>query len=187
MPVPYDSLRFQDQSVQKRKANRLTDYDYSRSGYYFVTICTKDRGPWFGEIRDGEMALNQCGESARVRWLEIPTHFKSVQLDAYIVMPNHIHGIIIINGDDHDDNNVRNRHACSLPQNKNRQYQKLPVIIGSYKAAVAKSIHQIMPDQDFRWQKSFYDHIIRNDASLNQVREYIMNNPLNWANDVENQ
>ena len=171
---------------RNRKLNRLKDYNYSTEGYYFVTVCTKDRQEWFGEIKKDAMVLNECGELAKMKWLEIPDHFEGVVLDQYVIMPNHMHGIIIIN------DNVGNRHArlasrakraCSLQR---RQYQTLPVVMGSYKSAVTKSVHQMMNDTKFQWQKSFHDHIIRNEEDLMRICEYITNNPLQWAEDIEN-
>ena len=163
-----------------RKANRLKDYDYSQNGFYFVTICTKNRKEYFGKINDGEMVLNDYGEIANQLWLEIPDHFEDIILDESVIMPNHLHGIIII---DSDEEPVGNRHACSLQEG--RQYQKLPVVMGSYKSAVTREINQI--HNEFNWQKSFYDHIIRNDKSLHRIRKQIHYNPLKWDYDQENQ
>jgi len=129
-----------------RKANRLKDYSYSRNGFYFVTTCAKNRKEYFGEIKKGEMVLNDYGEIAEELWLEIPKHFEDVELDEHIIMPNHVHGIIII---DSDEEPVGNRHACSLQED--RQYQKLPVVIGSYKSAVTRKINQT--HNEFNWQK----------------------------------
>ena len=162
--------------MKVRKANRLQDYDYSQNGFYFVTICAKNRKEYFGEIKNEEMVLNDCGEIANQLWLEIPNHFEDVKLDEHIIMPNHVHGIIISDKDD-----VGNRHACSL---QGRQYQKLPVVIGSSKSAVTRKIHQI--HNEFNWQKSFYDHIIRNDKSLHRIRKYIHYNALKWEYNQEN-
>jgi len=100
-----------------RKANRYKDYNYSSPGYYFVTICTKDRLSFFGKIEDGKMILNEYGEIVKACWLEIPDHFPNIRIDEFLVMPNHFHGIIIINDP------VGNRHACSLQDvNENRQH-----------------------------------------------------------------
>ena len=163
-----------------RKANRKKHYDYSSAGYYFVTNCTKDRLPFFGKIEDDKMNLNECGKIIKACWLEIPDHFPNVKTDEFVVMPNHFHGIIIINDP------VGNRHACSLQDiYKNRQHQKLPVIIGSFKSAVTKLIHRKY-DNDFQWQKSYYDHIIRDESSLNNIRLYIRQNPQNWDTDKNN-
>ncbi|MCH7676844.1 hypothetical protein IH879_18140 [candidate division KSB1 bacterium] len=166
---------------QRRKSIRLKDYDYSRDGYYFfVTICTKNREEYFGQISGDEMILNECGKIARQNWLEIPDHFEDVKLDEHVILPNHIHGIVII---DSGDEPVGNRHACSLQE---RQYQKLPVVIGSYKSAVTREINQIQNKFHFKWQKSFYDPIIRNDRSLHKIRHYIHYNSLKWKYDREN-
>ena len=163
-----------------RKANRKKHYNYSSAGYYFVTICTKDRLSFFGKIEDGKMFLNECGEIVRKCWLEIPGHFPNVKIDEFVVMPNHFHGIIIINDP------VGNRHACSLQDiYENRQHQKLPVIIGSFKSAVTKLIHRKY-DNIFQWQKSYYDHIIRDESSLNNIQSYIRQNPQNWDTDKNN-
>ena len=154
-----------------RKANRYKGYNYSSPGYYFVTICTKDRLSFFGKIEDGKMILNEYGEIVKKCWLEIPEHFSRIKIEEFVIMPNHFHGIIII------DDFVENRHACSLRDvNENRQHQKLPVIIGSFKSAVTKIIHRKY-ESSFQWQKSYYDHIIRNESSLNNIRQYIRQNP----------
>ena len=164
--------------AKERKPNRLKNYDYSQSGHYFITICTENRVEWFGKIENGEMLLNEHGIIAQRIWLEIPQHFGYISLDEFMVMPNHIHGIIVVG------NNVGNRHACSLQK---RQYQIIPVTVGSYKSAVARNIRQIKSNiPKFVWQKSFYDHVIRDEISLNRIREYIRNNPLQWDADVEN-
>ena len=159
----------------ERKPNRLKEYDYSQSGYYYVTICVQNREYIFGDILNKKMILNQCGDIAKNSWLDLPNHHKNVQLDAFVMMPNHIHGIIIIN-----NNPVGNRPACSVNKNNN-----LSVIIGSYKATVTKQINRIN-NTVFQWQKSFHDHIIRKTDSLEKIREYIVNNPLNWDNDENN-
>ena len=175
MPVPY---RNGQSKMRNRKPNRLKTFDYSTGGYYFVTICTKDHDIWFGQIENGAMELNQYGQIAGKIWTAIPDHFENTELDQFVVMPNHIHGIVVIN-----DGMVGNRHACSLQK---RQHQTIPVIIGSYKSAVTKCIHQIKDGRNFHWQKSFFDHVIRDEKSFEAIREYIAHNPLKWDMDVEN-
>ena len=126
------------------------------------------------------MILNEYGEIVKECWLETPEHFSKIKIEEFVIMPNHFHGIIVI------DDFVGNRHACSLRNvNVNRQHQKLPVIIGSFKSAVTKLIHRKY-DTSFQWQKSYYDHIIRNESSSNKIREYIVKNPLNWDTDKNN-
>ena len=155
----------------KRKPSRLKEYDYSQSGYYYVTICTQNHEYIFGEVENNGMVLSQCGHIAKESWLDLPSHHKNIQLDEFVIMPNHLHGIIIIN------NPVGNWPACSA--------NNLSIIIGLYKSTVTKQINRII-NNGFSWQKSFYDHIIRTGESLNNIREYIANNPLNWNTDENN-
>jgi putative transposase len=156
-----------------RKLPRLHSYDYSTPGAYFVTICVKNRESVFGEIQDRQICINHNGRIIDKCWLDLVNHFNNIELDSYVIMPNHFHGIVIIVGN-HDV--VGNGHARSLP--------KLPVVIGSFKAATAKMIHET--GKPFEWQKSYYDRIIRDEDELNRIREYITNNPRNWEKDEEN-
>ena len=165
--------------LKERKSNRLEGYDYSKNGYYYVTICALNNIEWFGRVIEGNMELNEYGRIAKKIWLEIPRHFKNIKLDEFIIMPNHIHGIMII-----DNATVGGRHAC--PLQVKRQDQTISVVIGSYKSAVARYIHQLINGHCFRWQRSFYDHVIRNEKSLIKIREYIRNNPKKWDLDAEN-
>jgi len=143
---------------RNRRPNRLRDYDYSQNGYYFVTICTKNKQEFFGQVENGEMILNDDGEIVKKCWADIADRFPDVELDEFIVMPNHIHGILIIENDD-DIARVGNRRACSLPlqpssplpQLQKRQYQKLPVVIGSFKSTVSKNIHIQNDFYYFQW------------------------------------
>ena len=151
-----------------RKINRLIKYDYSQPGYYFVTICTSNRVECFGNVENGVMVLNQDGQAAEKHWIDSPAHYKNVDIDEFIVMPNHLHGIIIIK-----DSKIE-----GLQNN-------LSKIVGSYKNVVTKEIHK-KGNQNFAWQASFYDHVIRKDESLDKIREYIKNNPLKWELDRNN-
>ena len=165
-----------------RKQNRLNGYDYSSSGYYYVTICIKNRLCYFGEIQSDIIILNQYGEHAQKCWLNIPSHFPNTKLDEFIIMPNHIHGIIIIENSD-----VVNKNFCSL---QDQSWQKnlshsLSSIIRGFKIGVTKYFRS-EENYEFQWQKSFYDHIIHSDKSLHEIRKYIVNNPLKWALDEYN-
>jgi putative transposase len=162
---------------KSRKPNRLKKYDYAINGYYYVTICTCDRQEIFGKVENTEMIINQYGEIAKNTWLQVPKHFKNIELDEFIIMPNHIHGIIIIN------NPVGTGHALSSM--KNIKNNNLSVIIGSFKSAASKQINQLN-NINFKWQRSFYDHIIRTTHSLQNIREYIINNPKTWSSDENN-
>lgn len=142
--------------MRNRKSIRLKDFDYSQNGTYYITICTKNRENLFGDIINDKMIFNKYGKIAENVWLEIPVHFPYVVLDEYIIMPNHIHGILIVDVGNRQMS-VRNRHACSLHQ---PQYKTIPVIIGSFKSAASKLIHN-EGFHDFKWQRSYYDHVIR--------------------------
>jgi putative transposase len=164
--------------MRERKRNRLKDYSYSQEGYYFVTICTKDREEWFGNIEQESVNLSRYGKIAHDFWVGIPTHFENVAIDELSVMPNHMHGILIIEGD-----MVGNAYMRSL---QNRTNMLLSKIIQQYKASVTRKINSLEGGLHFGWQKSFYDHVIRNDRSLDNLRQYIINNSLKWELDIEN-
>ena len=169
--------------LKHRKLNRLNWYDYSQNGWYFVTICTKDRKEWFGEIQSQKMILNKIGNIVKKCFLEIPEHFSDVKLDEYVVMPNHIHGIIVIN------KSVGNSHGHSLQKNEwhcQRMKMTLPNVINGFKSSATRIIRQKHDNFLFVWQKSFHDHIIRNEKSLNNIHQYIINNPLKWETDENN-
>jgi len=164
--------------VRERKRNRLKNYDYSQEGYYFVTICTKDREEFFGNVKEGSMNLSRYGEIAHDFWAGVPAHFENVGIDEFSVMPNHIHGILII-----EENVVGNAYMRSL---RNRTKMLLSKIIQQYKASVTRKINSLEGGLHFGWQKSFYDHVIRNDRSLDNLRRYLIDNPLKWELDIEN-
>jgi REP element-mobilizing transposase RayT len=173
--------------MRERKRNRLKDHNYSQEGYYFVTICTKDREEWFGNVDGDEMRLNKFGEIARNFWAEITGHFKFVGIDEFSVMPNHAHGILIIEGDMVGNAYMRSHQRNAFMHSlQDRTKMLLSKIIQQYKASVTRKINSSENVFDFRWQKSFYDHVIRNDKSLDNLRRYIINNPLKWELDIEN-
>ncbi len=174
---------------------RLQYWNYGWNGAYFITICTQNREPYFGDIIDGKMELSNIGIIADILWYEIKNHTQNIDLGRFIVMPNHIHGILILNDtddntDNNDNNTVETGHALSLQQPQQTIGQKrfqnqgkntVSSIIGGYKSAVTKHTHRL--GYDFAWQTRFYDHIIRNEKSFNKISEYIINNPINWEND----
>ena len=161
------------------KSTRLQNYDYSSNGYYFVTICTHQKFCYFGDIVDAKMHFSQVGRIAQKNWQDILNHFDGVYLDEYVIMPNHIHGIIVINR----PNNVETRNFASLP-NKFAPLKpgSLQAIVHAYKASVTRWCRQ-NGDDIFRWQSRFYEYIIRNDKSLKNIRQYIINNPAKWTQD----
>ena len=170
-----------------RKRNRLPGYDYSRGGWYYVRICTHGRKAWFGVVEDGRMCLNEAGRVAEERWQWLGQHYGYVDLDTYVVMPNHIHALIRIN------NAVGNgRDRSEMPTQEDGTVTTVPYrvkslsgLVGAFKTTSSKRIHESgIPG--FRWQKSFYDSIVRKSDSLTRVRRYIQDNPKTWATDTDN-
>jgi REP element-mobilizing transposase RayT len=159
---------------------RLKDYDYAQEGAYFVTICSQNRIHFFGEMVDGAMRLNAAGEIAQACWQAIPTHFPQVELDVFVVMPNHVHGIIMIV---EAASNVGARHASPLQANKPKS-GSISAIVGSFKFAAARRINILNGTSSVPiWQRSFYDHIVRDEHELNRLGEYIVYNPSKWDED----
>ncbi|GAB4145430.1 MAG: transposase [Ignavibacteriales bacterium] len=155
---------------------RLKDWDYSTPWWYYVTVNTKDHYCWFGEVVNSKMILNELGLVAENYWKEIPKHYPSVELDYYVVMPNHLHGIIILN-------NAETCHGMSLQQ-RERKFSapiknSLSMIINQFKGAVKRWCNK-NEFSAFAWQPLFYDRIIRNEKELFNIRKYIEQNPLKW-------
>lgn len=188
---------------------RLPNWDYGWDAAYFITICTKDRECYFGEIENGSMNLSKIGVIADILWYEIKNHAKNIELGDFVVMPNHIHGIIVLNGNHKIDatggseissdvsTDVETRHALSLqpepPQPtepgktiaqqrfQNQGKNTLSSIVGGYKSAVTKHANRLK--LNFAWQPRFHDHIIRDEKSFRNISAYIVNNTANWSSD----
>lgn len=178
----------EQQPYPRRKSPRLQGYDYAQEGAYFVTICTYERAYLFGDVVDGNIQLSMMGQLAHDLWMTISDHRQNVELDAFVVMPNHVHGIVLIF--DQPQNHVGLRRASataplSTSHSKGTRSGTLSVIIGAYKSAVTRSINQVMGlHAPIIWQESFHDHIIRNEQSLNTIRQYVDNNPARWSDDT---
>ncbi len=157
----------------KRKSLRLKNYDYSTTGYYFVTILTEDRKNLFGTIKNEKIALNDLGLLANKTWLNIPQHFSNITLDEYAIMPNHIHGLFLYSMDE--------KYKCE----NNRIAKSIGTLIQSYKATVTRESRSINLQQNV-WQRNYYEHVVRNEEGLNKTREYIKYNPLKWDLDRNN-
>jgi len=154
----------------RRRTIRLKDYDYRACGMYFVTICTCERAPLFGMLENGKMLVNSVGGVAKMMWEALPSRFPGLQVDAFVIMPNHVHGIIVMPG--------------RGPGAMNRA-PTLGEIVRVYKAVATRSI-RAGSDPGFAWQRNYYEHVIRDEGSLNRIREYIRVNPAWWAKDSEN-
>jgi len=172
-----------DPDKHHRRSIRLKGYDYKRSGAYFVTVCIQNRACLFGAAANGEMQLNNAGEIAKAAWDELPARFPSVCLDAFIVMPNHVHGIVVV-GAQFIAPPVGSGTA-PINQGAINRAPTLGEIIRAYKAVSTRLIRQAGVT-DFAWQRNYYEHMVRDEKSLNRIRQYILDNPARWPFDHEN-
>jgi len=180
--MPYDPLRHHRRSI------RLRGYDYAQAGDYYVTLCVKEWESLLGAILRNEMLLSRIGEIVKECWEGIPGHFPRAALDQYVIMPDHMHGIIAL------VDQVGTRHAVSrlekiLPP-RSEQFGRpvsgsLSTIIRSFKSAASKRIHS-EGFSTFAWQSRFYEHIIRDGRDLDRIRNYIADNVSKWSEDNEN-
>jgi len=191
--MPYDPFKHHRRSI------RLHGYDYAQAGAYFVTILTYRRECLLGDIVDGEMRVNALGQIAVECWDALPTHFPNVELDVFVAMSNHVHGVIVIAERDDvpprkdgvvEACNVGAQHAAPLhdvPRHTNVEPGSLGAIVRSFKSAVTKRINETRDTAGVPvWHRNYYEHIIRDEKSLNAIRQYIDGNPANWTNEEEN-
>ena len=172
-------------NIHHRHSTRLKGYDYSREGLYFITVCIQNRECLLGEISNGEMILNEYGETVQKVWNELPRHYMNIQLGEFIVMPNHIHGIIIINNDDNNDGGGNVGAGFKLaPTATATKKHGLPEIVRALKTFSAKQINKIRNTAGEKvWQRNYYEHIIRNANAHHKIAAYILDNPAKWLND----
>ena len=163
--------------IHHRHSIRLPGYDYSQAGAYFVTICTAGREYMFGEIIDGKVVPNDAGEIVKSVWNELPNHYPHVELDQFVIMPNHFHGIIVLL------NTTINVVGAGLkPAPTVIKRHGLPEIIRGFKTFSARRINEINKSSGSKlWQRNYYEHIIRNGYELDRIRHYIFNNPQRWV------
>jgi len=175
-----------DPDRHHRRSIRLRDYDYAHGGAYFVTICTNEQRCLFGDIHEGEMRLNAPGTMVANALEQLNQRFPEVKIDAYTVMPNHIHGIIWLVG--------APLVGALDPAigSTTRVVTILGAVVGAFKSiTIDEYIHGVkmlewVPFSGRLWQRNYYEHVIRNEKSLNAIREYIQENPLRWADDPDN-
>lgn len=190
-------MRF-NPNIHHRKSIRLRNYDYSRNGAYFVTICTYKRLELFGNVEDGQMRLNDVGSLVEEFWKKLPEKFEGIFLDEYCVMPNHFHGILII------DRFLKSKKSMHYKSGRDKSCPymgnaTLGEIIRYFKGRTTyeircsrrgdiydaqKEIEMFTPM--FAWQRNYYEHVIRDDSDINKIRYYISNNPSNWEVDENN-
>ena len=182
--------------IHHRRSIRLQGYDYAQAGAYFVTICIKNRECLFGEIVNGQMILNDAGRTIEAIWEGLPNRFPFIEQDQFGVMPNHVHGIIVLTGrrpiqgdqphpalGDHQDRPYA-LHG-TLPGTIGRVVQAFKSLTtNEYIAGIR--CHEWQPFASRLWQRNYYEHIIRDEDSLNRIREYIATNPFRWELDREN-
>jgi len=153
----------------QRKSLRLKHYDYTQNGFYFITICIQNKACLLGEIIDQKMILNNAGVMIDEIWHEIPQYYEGFQVHEFVVMPNHIHGIIEISS-----------HGKTLG---------LSDVVQRFKTLTTNKYIHGVKDYDWKrfekklWQRSYYEHIIRNEKTLEEIQTYIINNPVNWDKD----
>lgn len=173
--MSYDPHRY------RRKSNRAGYYDYSLPGWYFLTVTTADRAHILGTVVDGRFCSSVAGDIVREEWLRTPDVRSDVDLDAYVIMPNHIHGIVVIR--EHPDAGQQS----PLPRSFQSPSVDIGAIVRGFKAASTKRINEVWGTTSAKvWQRNYYDRIIRDETELERIRAYIENNPLNWESDQEN-
>jgi putative transposase len=187
-----------DPEKHHRHSIRLQDYDYSQAGAYFITVCTHKKECILGKIAEGKFCINNFGQCVMESWYDLPTHYPNIQLDEFVIMPNHIHGIIIL----HDKPPVgaglrpalvgKGSTALSkraglrpAPTDKNsKNIHGLQEIVRAFKSFSSRKINKIRRRTGQPvWQRNYYEHIIRNESDLYNARRYIINNPISWEND----
>jgi len=178
-----------DPAKHHRRSIRLKGYDYTQAGAYFVTLCVQGRECVLGEVVDGQMQLNDWGCVADECWMWLADQYPYVVLDALVIMPNHLHGIIVI--DDGGGGSRRGGSRSALmgdsriaPTDAPTTCKPLGRLVGAFKTVSTKRINEMRgtPGAVF-WQRNYWEHVIRNDADLARIREYIQNNPARWMDD----
>ena len=172
-----------------RRSIRVQGYDYASAGAYFVTICTQNRDYLFGNIIDGTMRLNKAGEMIQTVWNEIPGHYIDIDVDEFVIMPNHIHGIIVIVGAGPCACPDADSHTNRQPRGVAPTRLSLPDVVHRFKTLTTKRYVDGVKNYRWRpfartlWQRNYWEHIIRSEDDLNLTREYIHNNPAQWELD----
>ncbi len=161
--------------MRQRKRNRLKEFDYSQTGYYFITICTDNMINFFGNVINSDVKLNRYGNIVKNRLTLLQKNYPYVTLDEFVIMPNHVHVILVI-----DRSSVGTTRELSLPI----KTKSLSGLVGVFKTTSSKEIHN-NGLSEFKWQRSFYDRVIRNEKELFQIKKYIIQNPLKWEIEKE--
>lgn len=170
--------------TSKRRSLRLKGYDYSQPGAYFITLCTHKRKCILGEVVDDEMRLNDAGRLVETEWLNTAKVRSYINLDAFIVMPNHFHAILFIQGKAGATHRVAptGDKSCGGPEPAS-----IGAIVGQFKSRVTKEINSWRGSSTGSlWQRNYYEHVVRDEEDLNRIRQYIQDNPRRWLEDENN-
>ncbi|MBI9076629.1 MAG: hypothetical protein JEZ02_14580 [Desulfatibacillum sp.] len=171
-----------DPDIHRRRSIRLKAYDYSGAGTVFITICSQGKKCLFGHIANREMVLNESGQTVVHWWLQISEHFPFVFLDEFIVMPNHIHGVIHLKSSGRGEPALKAAHPKAF-----QRVSELGKIVAYFKYQSTKQINGARNNPGIKvWQRSYFEHVVRNENSLYRIRDYISNNPRQWEFDKEN-
>ncbi len=193
--MPYDPNK------HRRRSIRLKGYDYSQAGAYFVTIVTQGRECRFGEIINGAMQPNEAGQIVETAWTSLPQRFPNIELDACVIMPNHLHGIVVVGATlvaAQDASGANYRAGINpAPTNDSIRAKTNPAptlghVVGAFKSITTHAYIQGVYDCGWSpfdkrvWQRNYYEHIIRSEIELNAIRKYIVDNPARWEQDRDN-
>ena len=175
-----ESARLGDVVALRRRSIRLPGFDYSQPGAYFITVCTRNRACILGDVTEGKLRLSAAGRLVQAVWEELPQHYTHVHLDAWTVMPNHVHGIAILESDSVDHVGAGLKPAPTTRHG-------LPEIVRAFKTFSARRINAVQETIGTAlWQRNYYEHVIRDEGALNRIRQYITDNPARWHEDPEN-
>jgi REP element-mobilizing transposase RayT len=181
-----------DPEKQHRRSIRLKGYDYAQAGAYFVTICTHNRECLFGEVMNGEMRRNDWGQIVADEWSRSTLIRKEIELDAFVVMPNHMHGIVVITNPivviTNPGVGATGRSPLPAePRPHGPARHSLAALVAGFKSSVTVRINALRNIRGVPvWQRNYYEHIIRDEKSLDRIRQYVLDNPARWESDPEN-
>jgi REP element-mobilizing transposase RayT len=171
--------------IHHRRSIRLRQYDYTQSGAYFVTICCYQKNCLFGEIKGGIMYLNATGDAVQQVWSNLPNNFPKIALDDFVIMPNHLHGIIcLIDSPDLMTTNTNITPVNPMPNGTKKG--SLGAIVQNFKSISTRRVNNITRNSGTIWQRNYYETIIRDDRAYENIKRYINENPLKWEEDPEN-
>jgi putative transposase len=178
MAVPFNP------NEHHRRSIRLEEYDHSQQGAYFVTVCTRHRQCTFGEVIRDDVLLSDLGRIAQSTWEKLPEYYDHVELDAFVAMPNHVHGIIVLEGEP-PNTEANDKRAGRGPAPTRRH--ALPEIVRAFKSLSSRAVNKLRRRTGVPlWQRNYYERVIRNEKEWDALRGYIFDNPANWAADAEN-